>query len=131
MIHRRLCSGVACCFILFIAVFLLLKSPFVSEPVQGNEAEPGLLWFMLPGMIAGLLTRRGQVTRSLAGAFMALPVCFLVAQLHLLPARPLFQELAWLCSAVFWCSVGALLVPFIRAMRRHVRRCRRHRTRFG
>jgi len=82
---------------------------------SGNP-ELGLLFFILPGAAASFMSARHRVIRPLLGAMLAAPLCLVVMRLFFVSQRSLWQELAWLLSAVFWCALGALCFLFISSL---------------
>lgn len=110
---ERAWAGIICGFFLFIVVCLSLlfymKGAF---PTTGNP-EFGLLFFLLPGAVASGLSPGQRVFYPLLGAILAVPVCLTVMRLFFVTQRSVWQELAWLFSAVFWCALGALCFLFI------------------
>lgn len=116
--------GIACGFMLFILVFIHEKQN--GLPMESlRQADPGLLLFIIPGLVGGLLLRNGCLIKPLLGVLLALPVCFLVAWFWMMPVRSVLQEMAWLFSAIFWCSIGAYISLFINTLRRRLRISRR------
>ncbi|MDH6633317.1 UNVERIFIED_ORG: hypothetical protein M2355_002608 [Lelliottia amnigena] len=76
----------------------------------------GLLFFILPGVVASFLSRGGEVVKPLIGAMLAAPLCLVVMRLVFVSPRSLWQELAWLLSGIFWCALGALCFMFVRSL---------------
>lgn len=77
--HSR--AATACCFILFLAVFMAQKMvPGTFAPGAGSM-DLVILSFMLPGAVAGVCARRGRELKPLAGALIAAPLCLVL--LHL------------------------------------------------
>ncbi|MGL5697860.1 MAG: inner membrane protein YbjM [Kluyvera sp.] len=101
-------AGVICCFILFIAVFAALMLHVKDTLHTSGNPELGLLFFLIPGAVASYVSSRRRVLRPLLGAILASPLCLLLARLFLSSDRSIWQELAWLFSAIFWCALGAL-----------------------
>ncbi len=120
-------AGMVCAFVLFIAVFVYQKIGLAAATCVRDEPEPGLLLFILPGFIAGFISLRGDLIRPLAGVVMALPFCFLIMHLWLIPQRSPVQEAAWLFSGAFWCAIGVLSALCVRSLRHRQRRDRRWR----
>ncbi|EOC1286769.1 hypothetical protein ACI09O_000825 [Cronobacter muytjensii] len=116
--HSR--AATACCFILFLAVFIAQKMVLHPlEPVSGTR-DLGILCFILPGALAGVFARRGRELKPLLGALVAAPVCLLLLHLWGGAGRSFWQELAWIFSALFWCSLGSLCWLFLLTLlRRH------------
>lgn len=108
MRYKRSLAGILCCFILFIAVCLSLATNMDGAFRASGHPELGLLLFILPGVVAGMFARRHNVMSSLFGAILAAPLCFVLMQLFFTPVRSFWQELAWLFSGLFLCSLGAL-----------------------
>lgn len=116
---RRRRLGVICSFLLFIVVCLSLVVSMKGDLPGSGKPETGLLFFILPGIASGLVARRRRVVIALLGALLALPFCYVLIHLFLLPSRSVWQELAWLFSAVFWCGIGGLACLFVGRMFRH------------
>lgn len=106
----------ACCFVLFIVVCLFLTMNMKGAFRAAGYPEIGLLFFTLPGAVASFFSRRRVVIKPLLGAMLAAPCCLLLMRLFFTPTRSLWQELAWLFSAVFWCALGALCFLFISSL---------------
>ncbi len=111
--HKHGLAGIACCFILFIVVCLSVVTNTQGAFRTSGNPELGLLFFTLPGAVAGIFSRRRKVLLPLFGAMLAAPLCFIMMRLFFTPVRSFWQELAWLFSAVFWCALGALCYLFI------------------
>ncbi|MEI7362046.1 inner membrane protein YbjM [Pectobacterium parmentieri] len=112
-----------CCFLLFTIVFLSQKIDVSDVAVNdGLRGSPGMLLFLLPGMVACLLSARGRLLYPLFGAPAAIPVCLLVLHLWNTPMRSFWQELAYVMSAAFWCVLGSLGALCLRSLyRRYLR----------
>ncbi|MEH0834963.1 inner membrane protein YbjM [Pectobacterium cacticida] len=123
MTRMRKWVGAACCFLLFIAVFLSQK--ITVSDVETNielRGSPEMLLFLLPGVVACCLSARGRLIYPLFGALTAMPVCLLILHFWTSPMRSFWQELAYVMSAVFWCVLGALGVLCLRRLyRRYLR----------
>lgn len=100
--------GLICCFLLFVLVYLSLHLSVPGRFITTGHIELGLLLFILPGAIASFFSRDDLVVGPLMGAMLALPLCMLIVNTVFTPTRSLWQEVAWLCSAVFWSSLGSL-----------------------
>ncbi|PWC18673.1 hypothetical protein DDT52_13675 [Brenneria roseae subsp. roseae] len=111
--------GAACCFLLFIVVFLSQKMD-VSDVAAGENllGGPGMLLFLLPGAIASCLSAQGRLIYPLVGALAAMPLCLVVLHLWRTPLDSFWQELAYVLSAVFWSVLGALGVLFLNGIYR-------------
>lgn len=109
-------AGVVCCFLLFIIVYLDLSMKMQGAFRTSGNPELGLLFFILPGAVASFLSSRRRVLRPLLGAILAAPLCLVVMRLFFTSYRSVWQELAWLFSAVFWCALGALCFLFISSL---------------
>lgn len=118
--RRHAWPGMACGFMLFILVFLYEK--LSASPITAlGKADLGMLLFVVPGLIGGLLLRNGSLYKPLYGVLLALPVCFVLAHVLNLPMRPVVQEIVWLFSSVFWCAIGTFVSLFINTLRRRIR----------
>lgn len=113
MKHKQGWAGAVCCFVLFIVVCLSLVMNVKGAFRAAGHPEIGLLFFTLPGAVASFWSHRREVIKPLFGAMLAAPCCLLLMRLFFTPTRSLWQELAWLFSAVFWCALGALCFLFI------------------
>ncbi|MBV8044346.1 inner membrane protein YbjM [Pluralibacter sp.] len=109
-------AGVICCFVLFIIVCLFLTLRIGDAFRTSGHSELGLLFFVIPGVIASVISPKRRLMLPLLGAVLAMPVCLLLMRLGLVSTRSFWQELAWLFSAVFWCGLGALFWQFIRVI---------------
>lgn len=110
--------GIICCFVLFILVFLSLRLNVTGRFVATGHVELGLLLFILPGAVASFFAKEDKVVGPLAGAMLALPLCLVIIHTALTPTRSFWQEVAWLCSAVFWTSLGSLFFLLLNMFRR-------------
>ncbi|MDF7681315.1 inner membrane protein YbjM [Enterobacteriaceae bacterium ESL0689] len=104
---------IICGFCLFTMVFLLLLLSMNCTFQVADYPQMGLLLFLLPGATASCLSSGRRVIRPLLGAMLAMPVCLVIMQLFFTDQDTLWQQLAWLFSAVFWCASGALCSLFI------------------
>jgi hypothetical protein len=114
--HKQSWAGAICCFVLFIVVCLSLTLNVKGAFRAAGHPEVGLLFFILPGAAASFFSHRREVLRPLLGAMLAAPCCLLLMRFVFMPTRSLWQELAWLFSAVFWCALGALCFLFISSL---------------
>lgn len=105
--------GTVCCFVLFIMLCLILLLDMNSTSSVAGDPELGLLFFTLPGAVAGFVSRPSRVLRPLLGAVLAASLSLLLTRFFVISPRPFLQELAWLFSAVFWCGLGALFISAI------------------
>lgn len=103
-------AGAVCCFILFIAVCLLLILDMDDASPVAGDPDVGLLFFTLPGAVASYVSSPSRVLRPLLGAICAAFFSLLLIRFCFVSPRSFWQELAWLFSAVFWCGLGALFV---------------------
>ncbi|WP_455427547.1 inner membrane protein YbjM [Dryocola sp. LX212] len=110
--------GVICCFLLFILVFLSLHLQVAEGMMTSGHLQLGLLLFILPGAIASFISKQDQVIGPLLGAMLALPLCLVILHTLFTPTRSFWQEVAWLCGAVFWTSLGSLCFLMINMVRR-------------
>ncbi|WON78154.1 inner membrane protein YbjM [Serratia sp. UGAL515B_01] len=108
--------GLFSCFLLFTVVFLGQKNGIFNDSKSGHHGDPGLLLFVIPGLIASYLSSRKRILCPLLGALYAVPLCLLIRHFWLTPSNSLWQELAYSVSAVFWCVFGAMLYLFIRVI---------------
>lgn len=108
--------GAVCCFVLFVIVCLFLTMNMKGAFRAAGHPEMGLLFFTLPGAVASFCSHRREVIKPLLGAMLAAPCCLLLTRLFFTPTRSLWQEMAWLFSAVFWCALGALCFLFISSL---------------
>ncbi|WP_435947712.1 inner membrane protein YbjM [Dryocola sp. BD586] len=110
--------GIICCFVLFTLIFLSLHLNVTGRFIATGHMELGFLFFILPGAIASFLAKEGKVVGPLTGAMLALPLCLVLVHTILTPVRSFWQEIAWLCSAVFWTSLGSLCFLLLNMLRR-------------
>lgn len=116
MKSRRSWVGVICCCLVFVAICFALVIDKRGVFHAHSHPQLGLLLFILPGVIGGVVLQHRPVVLSLAGAVLAVPFCYLLIHQCITPLRPFWQEVAWLFSAVFWCGIGALGCLFARNM---------------
>lgn len=107
------CVGATCCFLLFTVVFLSQKMDVFSATETGFRGEPGMLLFLLPGIVASGLSARGRLRYPFLGALMAMPLCLIILHFWRTPMNAFWQELAYVMSAVFWSLMGALGFLFV------------------
>lgn len=110
--------GIVCCFVLFTLLFLSLHLNVTGNFIIIGHMELGFLFFVLPGAIASFIAKEGKVVGPLTGAMLALPLCLVLVHTALTPVRSFWQEVAWLCSAVFWTSLGSLCFLLINMLRK-------------
>lgn len=111
-------TGVICCFLLFIVVFFSLLLHMKGAFRASGAPELGLLFFLIPGVVASFISPRRRLLRPLVGAILAAPLCMVLMRLFFYSERSFWQELAWLFSAVFWCALGALCFLFVTTLLR-------------
>ncbi|CAM3966642.1 inner membrane protein YbjM [Rahnella victoriana] len=111
-IWRKVVAPLICC-IIFLIIFLLLKNGWIIVRNVAPGPEYGLLLFMIPGVIASLISRDSAIFSSFVGGLVSIPVCFLLRMAFYPRVRPLVQELAYATSAIFWCVLGAILVQLL------------------
>ena len=116
MKHKQGWAGAICCFVLFIVVCLSLTMHMKGAFRVSGHPEIGLLFFTLPGAVASFFSHRREVIKPLIGAMLAAPCCLVLMRFVFMPTRSVWQELAWLFSAVFWCALGALCFLFISSL---------------
>ena len=116
MKSKRGWASAFCCFLLFIVVCLSLALNMKGAFRASGHPELGLLFFIIPGAVASFVSRKRQLLLPLMGAVLATPLCFVLMRMVMTHERSLWQELAWLFSAVFWCALGALCYLFASSM---------------
>ena len=102
MNFKRNWVGVISCFLLFTVVCMSLAFNVKGAFRASGHPELGLLFFILPGVVASFLSRKGEVVMPLLGAILAAPLCLLLMRVLFLSSRSVWQEVAWLLSGVFW-----------------------------
>ena len=107
MKHKQSWASAVCCFVLFIVVCLSLTLNVKGAFRAAGHPEVGLLFLSYP-VLQQAFSHRREVLKPLLGAMLAAPCCLLLMRFRFMPTRSLWQELAWLFSAVFWCALGAL-----------------------
>ena len=115
-------AGTVCCFVLFITLCLILLLNMNSTSLVPGDPEFGLLFFTLPGVVAGFISRPSRVLRPLLGAVLAACLSLALTRFFLISPRSFWQELAWLFSAVFWCGLGALFISAVLHAKKRRRR---------
>ncbi|MFS2223414.1 inner membrane protein YbjM [Pantoea sp. B65] len=101
---------------LFCAVFIIVRFGITIDRPGEPRVQPGLLLFIIPGVLAGLTAREAPLVVALGGALLAIPICLLLSFSHFVVDSGFWQELAWYASALFWCGSGALVIMLWRAM---------------
>ncbi|ACS86076.1 inner membrane protein YbjM [Musicola paradisiaca] len=120
MTNNRGWVGVVGCFVLFILVFLSQKMTLSRVAINdGFRGEPGMLLFLLPGLVSCYLSGCRRLKYTLLGALAASLICLLLLQVRWSEPVSFWQELAYLAGAVFWCLLGGLTFLFLRAVSRH------------
>ncbi|MBP2170566.1 hypothetical protein J2125_003758 [Erwinia toletana] len=109
-------SGVLTCVMLFCAVFIIVRFGMAVDSPGEIRVQPGMLLFILPGVLAGVTAREAPLSVALGGALLSIPLCLLLSHTRFIVAASFWQELAWYASALFWCGSGALVVMLWRAM---------------
>ena len=122
MAHVREKYGVPVCCLLFLAIFIMLKTELIVMSNFTPGPEYGLLLFMLPGMVTTSLVGRNGLSAAFFGAVLAIPLCCLIRILFFVRVRALWQEIAYAASAIFWCVLGALIFMLLQALWQHWRR---------
>lgn len=110
---NRSWSGVACCFILFILVFVGYRFLSPNGYLLQGHINPGLLAFIFPGAISSIFSRYGRISNPVFGALLAVVPCLLMHHLWCVTPHSFWQDLALLFGAVFWCALGALCILFL------------------
>ena len=116
MKSKRGWAGAFCCFLLFIVVYLSHILNVRGAFQQAGHPELGLLFFIIPGAVASFVSTKRRVVLPVVGAMLGATVCFVLMLFFITPIRSVWQEMAWLFSAVFWCALGALCYLFIRSL---------------
>jgi hypothetical protein len=124
MTHVQGKYGTALCCLLFLTIFIMLKTELIVMRNFSPGPEYGLLLFMLPGMVTTSLVKQSGVSAAFLGAVLAIPLCYLIRVLYFVRVRPLWQEMAYAASAIFWCVLGALIFMLIQSLWQHWRRRR-------
>ncbi len=116
LLHGVRRPGIIICVVLYCLVFVITHHGVTIQNDDRPLDQPGLLLFMVPGMIIALANREAPLSVALLGALMATPLCLVSLHTHFSADMEIWQELAWLTSAIFWCGSGALFVMFGRKM---------------
>ncbi len=120
--HFRDRYGPVICCVLFVVIFVFLKTGLIVVSPGSHGPEYGLLLFIFPGIITAHVIRHSQLFYVFFGAILAIPVCYTLRILYFVRVRTLLQEMAYVGSAVFWCVMGAMLYLLIRAMVQQINR---------
>lgn len=113
MLFKRSWGGGLFCFILFILAFVIHNLFLTDSAPASGKMDPGMLCFIVPGVLGSLCSRRARFFAPVAGSLVAVPVCLLLINVWEQDDAGLLQELAWLLSTVFWNALGALCVLFL------------------
>lgn len=112
LLFKRSWEGGLFCFILFILAFVIHNLFLTDSAPASGKMDPGMLCFIIPGVLGSLCSRRARFLAPVVGALVAVPVCLLLINFWEQDDAGLVQELAWLSGAVFWNALGALSVLF-------------------
>ncbi len=83
MTNNRGWVGVVGCFVLFILVFLSQKMTLSRVAINdGFRGEPGMLLFLLPGLVSCYLSGCRRLKYTLLGALAASLICLLLLQVR-------------------------------------------------
>lgn len=83
-------KAVFCGFVLFAAVSYVLLTNHEGHLDVAISPEPSMLLFMLPGVIAGGVSRQHALKAPLMGGLLALPLCLLMMDVRLNLSRSLW-----------------------------------------
>lgn len=111
--------GKISCAVLFILIFISQKSAMAELPDPAQGAELGLLLFILPGLLGGVLASEHKIRLPLLAATLASPLCLMLFYVGNAQSYTLWHQLTYLLSAVFWCGSGALICAFAEVLLRH------------
>jgi hypothetical protein len=100
--------------VLFVFVFISLKGI--------PQEDFCMLLYLLPGIIACLVSRGEHFVALFLGSVICIPLCLLIRHYFLFEIRSYWEELAYLTSAVFWSMLGVMLVTLYRVWSRQARR---------
>ncbi|PKH24322.1 hypothetical protein CIG19_07750 [Enterobacterales bacterium CwR94] len=94
--------------LVYTAIFVMVRQGIALEGSAVTEMRLGLLLFTLPGVLSALMSREKPLTLALLASLVATPLCLSITSMQFLHGQSIWQETAWLSSAVFWCVMGAL-----------------------
>lgn len=95
---------------LFIIVFISLKGHVITVNRIIPQSDLCMLLYLLPGMIACLLSRGENFIALFLSSVISVPLCLLIRHYFLIEIRSYWQEIAYLISAVFWSMLGVMFV---------------------
>jgi hypothetical protein len=108
--------------VLFVFVFISLKGHVIPVNKVIPQEDFCMLLYLLPGIIACLVSRGEHFVALFLGSVICIPLCLLIRHYFLFEIRSYWEELAYLTSAVFWSMLGVMLVTLYRVWSRHARR---------
>lgn len=100
---------------LFCVIFFFqgMHYPY-SEPAYSADphSHPGLLLFMLPGIVSAHFARRHGLLHGLMGALVVAPLCMLIRLAAFSRYESFLDTVVYFIGAAFWCGLGTLLYVF-------------------
>ncbi len=114
-VYRR-GAGIISSAVLFAVVFASQESGFAVMNAQNHGASLGLLLFLVPGVVGGLLSQANKIVFPVLGALLASPLCLVLFSVARSEPASVWYQMTYLLSAVFWCACGALGWYFIGVM---------------
>ncbi|AUH01181.1 hypothetical protein CWC46_15990 [Prodigiosinella confusarubida] len=110
--------GVVSCFILFTLIFLSQKMVVSSVAGEALHGDPGMLLFLLPGVVSSCLAGGRRLRYTFIGSLIASLICLLILHLWIGSVISFWQELAYVAGALFWSLMGGLMLLFLHAASR-------------
>lgn len=107
-------SGIIACSSLYGMLFLVIRYLMAIGGI--NHVQFSLLLFLIPGVLAGLMSKEAPLTVLLLAILLASPPCLALMQLSTFHSIGLGQEIAIITSAVFWCASGTVAVMLARTL---------------
>ncbi len=106
--------GLLCCSLLHGIIFMVVRYQLVAG--HSPHAQYGLLLFLVPGALAAQMSKNNPLTVMLLAMLFASPPCLILMQFTVFKSVGLWQEIALISSAVFWCGLGTMIVMLWRSM---------------
>lgn len=101
------------CMVLYCLVFVIVHHYLLIDSFDNEkQIQPGLLLFIVPGVVAGIINKHEPVTVALLAALLVTPLCLIGSSVEI--GTSLWQQITCNISALFWCGSGALVIKLRR-----------------
>ncbi|WP_143354768.1 MULTISPECIES: inner membrane protein YbjM [unclassified Erwinia] len=107
-------SGVGICTVCYGVIFFVVRYHILRAYLPVHQGQLAMLLFLLPGAVAGLLSKKVPLMMAVVAGVLATPFCLLLVEKGSMPFHSFWQECAFVLSAIYWCGLGALAVMLCR-----------------